>query len=276
MQSRNTYSLVATLLIIAASCARQAEPEDAPNDEDNGDTLAMGGSLSSGGRGGASGSTSTSNSGSTSTGKGGSGTTLPPAGSVGGKPSKGGSSSGGSANDGGAEPEGGSTGSGGSGGTGTTHMPVEGLTLQFKATSSTSEVNWLGGELLFSNVSAQPFALADLKIRYYFTNEIANAETSVNWAQFGPVSAMGPMTCTTEIVAMAEPTAGADSYVELSCGAGEMKANTALKTDWKAGSNASGVFKLQQADDYSFTAMATDWDKIVVLDGNNVIWGSEP
>lgn len=273
MQSRNTYSLVATLLIMAASCARQAEPEDAPNEEDNGDTLAVGGSLSSGGRGGASGSTSTSSSGSTSTGKGGSGTALPPAGSVGGKPSKGGSSSGGSANDGGAEPEGGST---GSGGTGTTHMPVEGLTLQFKATSSTSEVNWLGGELLFSNVSAQPFALADLKIRYYFTNEIANAETSVNWAQFGPVSAMGPMTCTTEIVPMAEPTAGADSYVELSCGAGEMKANTALKTDWKAGSNTAGVFKLQQADDYSFTAMAMDWDKIVVLDGNNVIWGSEP
>jgi hypothetical protein len=43
---------------------------------------------------------------------------------------------------------------------------------------------------------------------------------------------------------------------------------------WKVG--AQGMGKMIQTDDYSFAAAQTDNDKIVVLNGNTVIWGVEP
>lgn len=272
MQSRSRYSIVATLLLMAVSCARQEEPGDMPidDDDDGGGMLDLGGSTgSSGGSqptlGGSTGSSGKSASG----GKGG-GTVLPPSGSVGGKGgNKGSGGSGGTA----GSTSGGSSGSGGgSGGSGTVNMPVDGLAMEFKPDSTTSEVDWLGGELLFSNTSAETFALADLKIRYYFTNEIASPMTEVRWAQFGPASNMGTKTCSAELVAMPTAKSGADSYIEITCEAGEMGADTKLKTSWRAGANGGGIFKLQQADDYSFSAV----DHIVVLNGNTVIWGAEP
>jgi hypothetical protein len=273
MQLRTRYSFAATLLLMAVACARQEDPEDIVIKDDDGGKagkLNLGGSASSGTGGTAQpaqGGTAASKGGTSS--KGG-GTALPPAGSVGGKGGKGSGGSAGTDNEGGADT--GGTGTGGSGGTGTVNMPVDGLTMAFKPDSMTSEVDWLGGELLFSNGSAEDFALGDLKIRYYFTNEIAAPMTEVRWSQFGPVSNMGNKSCTAELVDMPTPKTGADSYIEITCEAGDMSADSALKTSWRAGANGGGLFKLQQADDYSFN----NPDHIVVLNGNTVIWGVEP
>lgn len=278
MQLRTRYSFCATLLFMAVACARQEDPEDVVMRDDDGGKagkLNLGGSASSGtggsGQPSLGGTTAVPKGGATS--KGG-GTALPPSGSVGGKGGKSGGGSAGTDNEGGAD-TGGSTGtggSGGSGGSGTVNMPVDGLTMAFKPDSTTSEVDWLGGELLFSNGSAEDFALGDLKIRYYFTNEIAAPMTEVRWSQFGPVTNMGDKKCSAALVDLPTPKTGADAYIEITCEAGDMAAASALKTSWRAGANGGGLFKLQQADDYSFN----NPDHIVVLNGNTVIWGVEP
>jgi hypothetical protein len=276
MKLRTSYRFAATLLLMAAACARQEDPDDIMVRDDDGDNDTAGklnlGTSGSGGGGSGSlsigGTNSTPKGGATS--KGG-GTALPPSGSVGGKGGKGSGGSSGSANEGGAD-TGGST-SGGTGGSGSTvNMPVDGLTMAFKADSTTSEVDWLGGELLFSNGSTEDFALGDLKIRYYFTNEIASPMTEVRWSQFGPASNMGNKSCSAKLVEMPTPKTGADSYIEITCEAGDMATDAALKTSWRAGANGSSLFKLQQADDYSFN----NPEHIVVLNGNTVIWGVEP
>lgn len=269
MQSRNTYSLAASLLLTFAACARQEDPDleyledDGPADD---------GGSSSGGSSSKAGSTGTSKSGSTSAGTGGS-TTLPPAGSVGGK--GGSKGTGGSKATGGSAGSAGSAGSSGSGGGGDepVNMPVDGVSVTFKAGEG-AEADFMGGELFVTNESAESFSLATLKIRYYFTNELNSPPTFVwQWGQFGPSSNLGGITCTGEVVEMTETTADANFYVELSCPDGDFASGSQLRTSWKAGNQGSG--KLTQDGDWSYVADG-EATKVVVLDGNTIIWGLEP
>lgn len=269
MKSRTTCSLVASLLLTVFACAHQEDPGDIPELDDDGKTSGSGG-----GNGAGSGSKagSTGKAGATSAGSGGSGTTLPPVGSGGGK---GGSKSTGGA---GGNVSGGSSGSGG-GDDGPIHMPLDGLTLDFVAGETGDEVDYVGGELTFTNEGGEELSLAQIKIRYYFTNEIVAPDFILNWAQFGPINNMGNASCSGELVDMPAPAAGADTYVEITCetdGTGQMGQNTRLKVSWKAGKQGGGAFRLNQADDYSYTPTATGWEKIVVIHGNLLIWGAEP
>jgi hypothetical protein len=266
MHSRTAHSLVISLLLTAVACAYQNA--GAGMSDDGGDDT-----------GGSAGTTTDAG----SSAKAGS-TTLPLAGttSVGGKAtSTGGKSAGGS---GGKTGSGGKAGSSSSAGTasgaagdtgGPVNMPIVGLSVTFKADSTGDPVDFLGGELDLINDTAQPLSLADVKIRYYFSNEITAATPAVmmNWAQFGPVNNLGGATCIGTIAAADAPVAGADSYVELSCtgaNASELTAGTLLKISWKAGAQGQGKFI--QSDDYSFA----DPTKIVVFNGSTIVWGIDP
>ena len=266
MQSRTTYTLATSLLLTLAACARQEEPEF--NDDED-EPMDQGGT-SSGGSTSKAGTTSTSKSGSTSVGTGGS-TTLPPAGTTGGK--------GGSKGTGGSKATGGSAGSAGSSGSGgggvedPVNMPVDGLSVTFKAQEG-SEADFMGGELFVTNESAESFSLSTIKIRYYFTNELNSPPAFMwQWGQFGPSSNLGGITCTGQVVEMPSPTTDANFYVELSCPDGDFASGSQLRTSWKAGNQGSG--KLTQEGDWSYVANG-DADKVVVLDGNTIIWGVEP
>lgn len=275
MQSRTSYSLVATLLLTAMACAHQLEPEDTPILDEEGGTDA-GGSSSAGtapraGTTSKGGTTTAPQGGASSKG----GTSALPTGKAGTKSTGGAGGKAGS--DAGGTDAGGTASEGGTGGT-TVHMPVVGLAVQFKAQdTSENPVDFFGGELFVINDTAQPFTLTDLKIRYYFTNEVTNATPSFiwQWGQFGPKNNLGGVTCSGTINTMAAPKAGADSYVEFTCSTtGELSAGTQLVMSWKVG--AQGMGKMLQGDDYSFAAMQADNEKIVVLNGSTVVWGLEP
>lgn len=268
MQSRTTYSLAASLLLTFAACARQEDPDLEYLDEDPMDD----GGSSSGGSTSKAGGTSVGKSGSTSTGMGGS-TTLPPAGTVGGKGGSKGTA--GSKATGGSGGSGGSAGSSGSGGGGEdpVNMPVDGMSVTFKAGEGAS-ADFLGGELFVTNDSSESFSLDNIKIRYYFTNELNSPPAFVwQWGQFGPSNNLGGITCTGEVVEMTETTSDANFYVELSCPAGDFASGSQLRTSWKAGNQGSG--KLTQDGDWSYVADG-EAPKVVVLDGNTIIWGVEP
>ncbi len=269
MQSRTTHSLVATLLLMAAACARQ---NAGAGIDDGGDDMADqgGGGGSSAGSAPKAGTLNLPFAGSASTGTAGkaAGGTSAAAGSAG-KPSTGGK--------GGAGGAGGKGGSmdGAGGDAGPVNMPIVGLSVTFKADSAADPVDFLGGELHLINDTAQPLSLSDIKIRYYFSNEITGVTPSVmmNWAQFGPKTNLGGATCTGKIAAIDNPKAGADSYVELTCSganSSDLTAGTLLKISWKAGAQGQGKFI--QADDWSFT----DPTKIVVMNGSTIVWGIDP
>jgi endoglucanase len=270
MQSRTTYSFAATLLLMAVACARQ---NAGAGIDDSGDDMADEGGSSSGGATSKAGTSSLPFAGSTASdaaGKGSGGTST--AGS-GGKASSGGK--GGTGGKGGSAGKGGTAEGAAGDDTGPVNMPIVGLSVTFKADSSADPVDFLGGELDLINETAQPLSLSDVKIRYYFSNEISTATPSVmmNWAQFGPTNNLGGATCTGTIAAAATPKPGADSYVELTCSgasSSELTAGTLLKISWKAGAQGQGKFI--QSDDWSFT----DPTKIIVMNGSTIVWGIDP
>jgi hypothetical protein len=272
MQSRTSYSLVASLLLTAMACAHQLDPEDTEILDDGGDDAGSGGALSQAGTPSKGGTGVLPQGGTGNTSKG--GTSALPTGKAGTKSTAG---SGGKASGGAGGSDSGGTSDGGTGGS-TVHMPVVGMAVQFKAQdTSESPVDFFGGELFVINDTAQPFTLTELKIRYYFTNEVTNATPSFTWqwGQFGPKNNLGGVTCSGTINALPAPKAGADSYVEFTCStAGELSAGPELVMSWKVG--AQGMGKMLQADDYSFAAAQADNEKIVVMNGDTVVWGLEP
>jgi hypothetical protein len=267
MQSRTSQSLVLSLLLTAVACAYQNAGAGMDDDEGGGDTTDEGGTSTGGtaAKAGTSslplaGSVSTSTAGKSTGGKGGSTASGGKSGSSsGGKTSTAGTA----ASDGGED-------------TGPVNMPLVGLSVTFKADSTGDPVDFLGGELHLQNDTAQPLSLADVKIRYYFSNEITAVMPMVmmNWAQFGPINNLGGATCMGKIEAAESPAAGADSYVELTCtgaNASELTAGTLLKISWKAGAQGQNQ-KFIQGDDWSFA----DPTKIVVLNGTTIVWGIAP
>jgi|GEM_PF-6539383 len=275
MQSRTTYSLVTSLLLTVA-CAYQ-NAGAGTDDDGEGDMEDVGGS-STGGTAPTAGKPVLPVGGSVTTGTAGRSTTTGGK-SVGGSGGKAGSSTGGKGGKGGkggAGGAGGATTGGGGGGTGSVNMPIVGLSVTFAPENSADLVDFVGGELHLINDTAQPLSLADIKIRYYFGNEITSVTPAVmmNWAQFGPINNLGGATCTGAIAAAASPKPGADTYVELTCtgaNASELTAGTMLKVSWKAGAQGTQN-KLIQSDDWSFG----DPTKIIVLNGNTIVWGIEP
>jgi hypothetical protein len=269
MQSRTTYSLVTSLLLTVA-CAYQNA--GAGTDDDGEDTTDEGGS-SRGGTSPMAGKSALPLAGSMSTGSAGKSTTTGGKGGSGGSGGKAGSSTGGKGGKGGS---GGSATSEGGEDSGPVNMPLVGLSLTFAPENSADVVDFLGGELHLINDTAQPLSLADIKIRYYFGNEITSVTPAVmmNWAQFGPTNNLGGATCMGAIAAAASPKPGADSYVELTCSganASELTAGTMLKVSWKAGAQGTQD-KFIQSDDWSFAGPT----KIIVLNGNTIVWGVDP
>jgi hypothetical protein len=268
MQSRTTYSLVSLALLTAISCARQEDPEDIF--DDGGDDAGSGGSLIMAG--------TTSKAGTAPLGTGGGGNTTSKGGSSSLPTGKAGSKTGGGA--GGTGTAGTNAGgSSGSGGSGTVHEPVEGLAVQFKAQDTADgPVDFVGGELyVMNNEATEFFMLPELKIRYYITNEVTDVTPSFiwQWGNFGTAAQTTQVVCTGAVVPMAPPKPGADSYIEFTCSTeGILEAGTRLVMSWKVG--AQGMGKMIQTDDYSFAAAQADNEKIVVLNGNTVIWGVEP
>ncbi len=274
MKSRNTVGIAISLLLAAVACAQQ-EPDDinAVDDSTDDGGSSAAGKTASGGTSSLpiSGSTSTGTSGSS---KGGS-TSLPPVGSSGGKSGSGSGGKGGKGGSGGAA---GSSGASGSGAGGNVNMPIVGLSVEFKPGDTAEMVSWTGGELSVINDTAQPLTVADLKIRYYFTDDMAGAPNpttvAMNWAQCGPTNNLGGASCTGEVLPLAPSKPTANAYVELTCTSGstpELTAGTRLLASWKAGANGNSSTQYQK-DDHSFS----DPTHIVVLNGDTVVWGVEP
>lgn len=271
MQSRSSHSLVLSLLLTAVACAYQNAGAGTDNDGSDDDVIDEGGT-STGGTAAKAGTSSLPTAGTQATGSAGKATTGGK--STGGTTGKAGSSTGGKGGKGGTSSGGTDAGEGGED-TGPVNMPIVGLSVTFKADSTADPVDFLGGELDVINDTAQPLSLSDVKIRYYFSNEITAASPAVmmNWAQFGPKNNLGGATCTGKIAPADSPKAGADSYVELTCtgaNSSELTAGTLLKISWKAGAQGQGKFI--QSDDYSFS----DPTKIIVLNGSTIVWGVDP
>lgn len=154
------------------------------------------------------------------------------------------------------------------------HAATPALSVQYKTGTAASAYEaepWL--EL--TNTSTTPIALSAVTVRYYFSADNAASYTfACAWAVVSCSNVTGT------VVALANPTATADHYLQLSfaSGAGTLApgANTGdlqlrlYRSDWQ---------NVNQANDYSFNGADTAYapnPAITAYDNGTLVWGTEP
>jgi endoglucanase len=155
--------------------------------------------------------------------------------------------------------------SGGGGGT---------LKLQYKAGDTITGDNVFKPHFKIANLGTTAVPLSELKIRYYFTKNVAGSLVfNCDYA------AAGCANLSSTFAAYSPVTTTADYYMEISftTGAGSVAANGT--SDIQTRINEVNWSNFNEANDYSFDATKiafADWTKIVLLRNGTVVWGTAP
>jgi hypothetical protein len=138
-------------------------------------------------------------------------------------------------------------------------------------------------EYTFINTSDTPIPLAQLKIRYFFSNEETSGWTTAIYAAQldGGTGGYRPISGTTlTVVPLGQTLPGADTYAELAFTSPLTIEQGATGTiSWDMQPNDYNPPDQVQANDYSYNAAdttLTPWDHVVIYQGDTVVWGCAP
>jgi endo-1,4-beta-D-glucanase Y len=149
------------------------------------------------------------------------------------------------------------------------------LKVQYRVPDAAASDNMIRTHLQLINSGSAGISLSEVAIRYYFTKEAGSTLVfNCDWAAVGCGNLQGTF------VSLQSPINGADTYLEIrfSAGAGTLipEASTG---DIQIRINKGDWTPFNEANDYSYSASHltfADWNKVVVLRGNTVIWGVVP
>jgi cellulose 1,4-beta-cellobiosidase len=240
-----------------------------------------GGSVGSGGSIGASGTGGASAGGTTgAAGKGGaaSGGTANGGAASAGATGSGGAANGGAANGGGssagATSSGGATGSGGS-------VSNGGFVVQYACMKTAAMSPYVEAEINAKNTGTTTIAVAELKLRYYFTDEprVTNQMTN-NFSHISTSGSNQTLNVTSVVAGLVPTETGADTYIEFSFTSDHALApNEAMDFAWQMDGPDQSKDIYNQSNDYSFDASKTtltNWDHVVLFHNGTVVWGALP
>jgi cellulose 1,4-beta-cellobiosidase len=296
--SRATALAVCTLISIGCAEAEEFDPRDLIHSDASGPgtpTAGTGvagassvtssssatstGSPATTGAGGASstgsgGAATSTGSGGAGAGTGGASTTGPSTtGSSGAGPSTGGS--------GGAPPS-----DGGTGGTADAGVdrapppPTNGFQVLYKCVGTNTMANAIQAETTIEDTGPATVPLNELTLRYYFSNEIVGTPViDIGFSGLNPGFHDLKSLETTQVAKVQNPTFTADSYIEFGfmSGAGLIAPSQSVIIAWQY--HGQNFPSLNQTNDYSFDpskTSATPWERVVLMRGNFVIWGTPP
>ena len=286
-------------LFIPIACAQGTE-EPLPDD---GDLQTAGNGSGSAGNGSAGKSAGSAGSAGKASGGAGAGAGGASAG-AGGKPAAGGGGTGGKGGTSGAggsagkaggatggAPQGGSSGAPAGGNTGTAGGPtgtagsssVAGFSVQYKNLKTAASSPYIECQVLAKNSGPNTLSVADLKLRYYFTDEVKKAPQFQNNFQHINISgSQAGLNVTQKVVGMAPTTSTADTFIEFSFTSPShttLSPGEALEFAWQMQGPDPSKDVFTQGNDYSWDAGKTafaDWDHLVLLQGNSPLWGITP
>jgi hypothetical protein len=209
-------------------------------------------------------------------------------GGTGGTGGGGGARDAGNAGTGGTVPTGGTGGTGGTSGTGgsgggTTDASTAGLHVLYAALKTQTSSPYVQCELHAKNNGSTPAQVSELKLRYYFTDEVKKApQIMINWSHVcAPGNCSHSLTVTSAVMPNVPPAASADSYIEFGFSSGRPSLGPGDSADFTfqmQGPNpASDLYT--QTNDYSFDGAKTalsPWPNIVLLQNGMVVWGMPP
>jgi endoglucanase len=153
--------------------------------------------------------------------------------------------------------------------------------VQYKVAAADAVGPYISCELYVMNVGPHVYNVSDLKVRYYYTNEMKTPQWSLNWSHITDNGSSNQLVTVTEASTTLSPAApGADTYLEFSFapnGQQAIGAGQSIQFGWRL--NAQNLSPQTQSNDYSFDgAMTTqaDWSHVVLLHNGAVIWGTTP
>ena len=155
-----------------------------------------------------------------------------------------------------------------------TPVSVGSITVQFYNQNTAATSNQLYLNMKVINTGSSAIALSNVKIRYYYTIDGAQAQNF--YCDYSPI---GSGNVTGSFVTMATAKTGADTYVEIgfTSGAGSLAAGANITVQTRVAK--SNWTNYTQTDDYSFNSSATtfvDWTKVTGYVSGALQWGIEP
>jgi len=182
--------------------------------------------------------------------------------------------------------QGGSSGAAASGGSGPVFESgtcASSPTMSLSYQQASSNPKQITGRYQFSNTTNTPIPLAQLKIRYFFSNEETSGwataiyDAKLDGGTDGYRAISGAMLA---ISPLGTTVPGADSYLELSFTSALSIEKGAIGTvSWDLQPHSYNPPDQVQTDDYSYNAAAvayTVWDHVVIYQGNTLVWGCTP
>ena len=155
------------------------------------------------------------------------------------------------------------------------------MSLSYQQASNSSKQ--ITGRYQFSNTTDTPIPLAQLKIRYFFSDEETSGwSTAIYDAKLeGGTGGYRPLANSMLSVSPLGATVpGADSYIELSFSSPASIEKGAIATvSWDLQPHNYNAPDQVQTDDYSYNAGAlayTVWDHVVIYQSGSLIWGCTP
>jgi hypothetical protein len=147
------------------------------------------------------------------------------------------------------------------------------LKVQYVSSDTTSPTPQLKVTLQIVNTGSSSVALSQLSMRYWFTRDSASSISTV--CDF---ATLGCGVITTAALADPQPTATADTYLQVGFTSGTLAANG--KTGKiKVRASKADFSNFVQTNDYSFNAAftsLTDWQNVTLYQNGVLVWGTEP
>jgi hypothetical protein len=187
---------------------------------------------------------------------------------------------------GGASGSGGMSGSSGSGGS---SMPlsdagfVAGFQVLYKNDKTTATSPYIGCELQAKNGGSTTAAVNEFKVRYYLTKDIAGApQFHLNWAYVKNAGGQWNAMATETFNTLTPAKNNADSYFEFSFTSADhtnLSPNDMIYFSWQVQGPDPSKDIFNQSNDYSWDMGRTalqQWDHVVLLHNDTVVWGTLP
>ncbi len=147
------------------------------------------------------------------------------------------------------------------------------LKVQYVSSDPTSPTTQLKVTLQIVNTGSSSFSLSQLTMRYWFTRDTASPIST-----FCDYAVLGCGVITTTALPDPQPTATADTYLQVGFTSGTLAANSNTGKI-KVRASKADFSNFIQTNDYSFNAAftsLTDWQNVTLYQNGVLVWGTEP
>jgi mannan endo-1,4-beta-mannosidase len=160
---------------------------------------------------------------------------------------------------------------------------IAGLQVLYLNMQTGSSSPYIGCELHAKNGGQSTAPIDELKLRYYFTNDISlPPQIMFNWSHVSTPGSQVTLTVTSAVAGISPVVGNADSYLEFSLsspGHPNLAPNESADFSWQMQGPNPAQNKYTQSNDYSWDMSKTSlqpWDHVVLLRNGTVVWGTPP